>query len=228
MKNKSSLTIIIAALIFVIILLIFKNNNRGIAKCCKKERHTEKCTSKQRIPKIENLVDTHLYYKIDDHCNFQTLLFQPCFESDDDTNNNMYSVVGRFNGSKHNDSVYAINTLEVKLFFFNILKATGNYPEFKIGGIKTLPTSTSKHVQISFKLVKGKSGKNESDYVYGIHNDEHPILISNHEKATISFYVEDTKGKDLKSMGCYDLIPSNVNTGGGYECNGKPVPPGGP
>ncbi len=212
----------------------------SVMSCCVKKINVKPCENRGAIPNYKNLVKSILYYKLNDNCNFQTLAFQSCFADETDynekipsENHNSYTVLGRFNGNAVNDSLYRIDSLEVKHFFLDKDDTINNIAvsNCKIGRVQLSENSKVNDVQIVFDIIKDDkpTPENELDYIYGRKKGEKPIII--HRDATISFFVRDsTNHRILEFMGCTDISPESAGIGfsGGYECNGKPTFPPGP
>lgn len=219
------------ALIIIIIM--------GMTSCCKRINETKTCSKRSVFPNYSNLGKSILYYNIEDHCSFQTLVFQPCFadktkfgEDIPSENHNAYSILGRFNGKSVSDSVYQVDSLEVKHFFLDLDDEINGVPvrNYKIGKVQLLNTSHDKEIKIVFDLIKGDRPTEDDslDYTYGRNTLEKPFFI--HEDATINFYVRDaTRTSVLEFMGCASISPEDagIAIGGGYECNGRPAYRGG-
>lgn len=233
MKNIKIVILTAIAFFIIIIILLFKFNNKTVINCCDKVEAKEPCKHRSAIPNHENLRNTMLYYNLGDKCNFQTLVFQTCFDRQTrdgvkipPEKHNAYSILGRFNGEKLNETQSIIYSLEVKHIF---LDQRDNVISYRIGNMEVLPESKSDKIQIVFELVKKKGEGEEELYIYGIRDNEKPIIVD--RDATISFYVRDSEDGILKSIGCTNISPEIRGRGisGGYECDGKPTwPPGGP
>jgi len=198
MKKQTIALVTIIGFFAVIIILLLKNSEHNVTNvyCGESTMQPLNCYKKP-VPNKLSADNTMLYYKVDDNCNFQTLVF-------DASKENAYSVLGRFTGRKIHKSQYQIDELEV--IAYNLKDGTiGHYmvSDVKIGEM------TENHVEFEIEMIerKEKSFNQNPDYIY----HENPIIINSN--SMISFDV--------------DFPDEPHFTTGGYECNGKPVTSGG-
>ena len=208
MKKQTLSLITILGLLTVIIILIFRTDKLPVTNVY--------CNSNQPFPpdplcnrvsipiSIESANDVMLYYKVDDNCNFQTLLFDATYQLDS-LDYYPYTNLGRFTGEMLSDGRYQINKLELKSFH---LKDSPR--RFKISNFMVAEKSTEDHIffNIEMSSVVGNEDPDDVDYTYGENSGENPIIIN--KDALIDFEVTSFDGKQLP------FVP-----GGGYECNGK-------
>ena len=220
MKNKTISIVAIMSLLLIIILLLFNQRSLSTNVCCNEHPfcNSDNCSITD-LPRIDNengqifADDVQLYYKIDNNCDFQTLVFDPY--KDESIEKNSYTIVGRFTGEHLSDNQYKIKKLETKVYLLDTLDTSRQYT-YKIENV-TFDKGNSDERDIKFKvfvknIAKDQFKADSIDNIYGNRRNENPIILNN--DADISFEVEIQN-------------PRRRKTSGGYECNGRAITGGG-
>lgn len=214
MKKHLNTTIAIIALFIISIILIYQINTKPEPPCCDKIPVEENCNVMD-VPdaNADGRIDSEkvmTYYKLDDNCNFQTLVFNG-YDSPG------YTILGRFTGEVLPNNRYKIERLEVKIFELD-KRESFDEKKYKITNVK-LREKTKPEEGVAFIITIAEDNKptpsKEVDYIYGIHSGENAINLST--SANMSFEVEVS--------GNHGRV-GNFATGG-YECDGVAIVSGG-
>lgn len=172
--------------------------------CIQSPTNNQPQTNEQRktVPQKLNEDSSVLYYKLDNHIDFQTLVFN----SDEE---HAYTVIGRFNGKKLSEDLYKIDSIELVAYDLKEKKRTKyEVVNVEIGQIKP------KFVELKIELVTNITetrNDNNVDFTFKPSKQHFPFIINKNQTLTFSVY-DVNKGV----------------LGGGYECNGRPSFPTGP
>lgn len=201
MKNQTTVLITIIGFFTLIVVLLLTNKEAHVTNVyCGESTVPPLNCNKQRVPEKLTAHNTMLYYKVDDNCNFQTLVFDASKE------NNAYAVIGRFEGRQIHRDQYQIDKLEA--IAYNL--EDGSRGHYKVSNVE-IKDMNGYDIEFVVELSerKGASFEDRPDYIY----DEEPVIIG--RNSMIHFETV--------------LVDNPPFISGGYECNGKPVwPPGGP
>ena len=212
MKKHLNTTLAIIALFIISIILIYQINAQPEPPCCDKIPVEENCDVMD-VPdaNADGRIDSEkvmTYYKLDDNCNFQTLVFNGYGSL-------RYTILGRFTGEILPNNKYKIERLEAKIFELD-LPNPPDKKRYKITSIK-LKKGTKPQDGIVFIITIAKddilTSSTEVDYIYGTHSGENAINLSTSAKMS------------------FEVIESGENgfafATGGYECDGVAIVSGG-
>ncbi len=204
MKTNKILFVTIVGLIIIILTQLFLSSNQTCVNIycdttCKPS-NGERC-QKTNVPSNElNPEDIMMYYKIDDNCNFQTLAFNIKNEL------TRYTILGRFDSKKINDTQYEINKLEVK--YYNIFDDEGK--EYMVEKVEISKESNINNLVVDLTIKEGSGTDGSIDAAF-IGNLNEPLIVD--INSSIHFEIKHVDNK---------VVPA-----GGYECNGKIIGGGG-
>ena len=229
MKNQN-ISILSIIILFIIILLLLFTRENSIQICCNTASEppisVENC-NKKGVPRVNDRNqleqdDVVLYYKIDDNCNFQTLFLDVYRNSRVSNRRKAFTILGRFNGKSLSNGKYQINTIEMKAYELPFDKEPTT--KYRISGVKLAEDSSSNNIKI---LMEMKDDTNitrddKSDYVYGLHDNEKPIILD--VNARMNFYIMENI--EEKNKNDDDGDGNSRPTSGGYECNGIAITSG--